>query len=113
MAEQNLDNLIPPANTPAEINIHLGYIRRDIIQSANVTAEAIKGLKEDIGNLDDHFVSDEAFKPMVDQLNHNTADIGKLKEFRDTLNGKLVGFGVGISAATSVITFALVYFFNK
>lgn len=107
---ESTETLIPPANTPAEINIHLGYLRRDILDMKNTTEKSLTAIKEQINDLENHYVNESEFRPIADLAKQNAKDIKTLTEWKDTFNGKLIGFGLGISIATSVITFALTYY---
>lgn len=108
----DVDDVIPPANTPSEVNIHLGYIRRDIRELGTAIAAGLKRVDEQVGGLDDHYVSRAEFSPVAEQTKKNTADLEEIKTFRDNLTGKLFGFGSGISVATAALTFALTYLFG-
>lgn len=95
------ESAIPPANTPAEINIHLGYIRRDILAQGKAMTDGMKGLQEQISALDDHYVSEAAFAPVKDQTEENRKELVALKEWKDNFTGKMIGFAAGISAASA------------
>ncbi len=107
------DQPIPTAQTPAEVNIHLGYIRRDILTLATDTKEAMKKIQESVSSLDDHYVSEASFKPFSEAVQKHEGLIESLVTWKDTLNGKMIGFGLGISVATSVVTFVLSYFIKS
>lgn len=104
---------IPPANTPAEINIHLGYLRRDILSLTATTEKKLGEITNQISKLDDHYISEAEFRPVADETKQMIATLKGLTEWKDTFSGKMIGFGLGISAATSVITFILTYLFKK
>ena len=105
------ETAIPSATTPEGVNIHLGYIRRDLLDMKNQNQKDLKDIKDSINGLGDHYVSEEAFGPVAEQTELNRKDLVAMKEWKDTLNGKLIGFGFGISATTAVITFAITHFF--
>lgn len=110
MAEHS-DNSIPPANTPAEINIHLGYIRRDILNLQEETRKSIGEVSKQISSLDDHYITESEFRPIANLVKENAMELIKMKEWRDTFNGKMLGFGTAIAFASAVLSFALNYFF--
>lgn len=104
------ETAIPIANTPAEVNIHLGYLRRDILDLKVTTQKDLKEIKDQITDLDDSYVKKEQFDPFVESHKQVLIDVRLLTEWKDTFNGKMVGFGVGISVATSAVTFLLTYY---
>ncbi len=101
------DAVVSDAKTQGEVNVHLGYIRRDIIDMKKDTTEKLQEIKEQITKLDDHYISEAEYKPVRDAVEAHGKEIKSLTEWRDTFNGKIIGFGVAISIATSVLTFAL------
>lgn len=109
---QHNDNDIPAANTPAEVNIHLGYIRRDILNLQQETTKALENLGRKIDGLDDHYITESEFRPYAKTTEANAAELKLLTEWRDTFNGKMIGIGIAIAAGTSALTFALNYFFK-
>lgn len=104
------ENLIPPATTPGEINTHLGYLRRDIRILTDSTKEQLEAITAQIKNLDDHYTTESEFRPVADMVKQHEKDIKNLTEWRDTFNGKMIGFGLAISVITSLVTFLLTYF---
>ncbi len=111
MADSN-ETEIPPANTPGEINIHLGYLRRDILDMKKTTETTLNEIKTQISNLDDHYVSEGRFNPLKESHDQLIIDVRALTEWKDTFSGKMIGFGLGISVATSAVTFFLTYLFK-
>ncbi len=101
---------IPPANTPAEINIHLGYLRRDILDMKASTEKSLTEIKGQINALDDHYVSEARFLPIEELAKINAKGLKDLTEWKDTFNGKMIGFGLAISVVSAVVSFALSYF---
>lgn len=101
---------LPPANTPAEVNIHLGYIRRDIRTLTDTTNLALGNLAKKIDELDDHYITESKFRPIADDVKAHDNQLKELTEWRDTFNGKLVGFGCAIAAASTLASFVLNYF---
>jgi hypothetical protein len=108
---QHQDNDIPAANTPAEVNIHLGYIRRDIQNLQQETTKAIDMLGRKIDGLDDHYVTESEFRPIADQAKASASELKLITEWRDTFNGKMIGLGLAIAAGSALLSFALNYFF--
>lgn len=104
---------IPAANTPTEINIHLGYIRRDIQDMKKASEESFKDIKTQIKDLDNNFISEVQFKPFRESQKILIDDVRTLTEWKDTFTGKMVGFGLGISISTSIATFILTYFIKR
>lgn len=101
---------IPEATTSGEINTHLGYLRRDIYNLTKSTKESLEGITKQIQNLDDHYITESEFRPIADQVKTNTADIKKMTEWKDTFNGKMIGFGLAISIVTTLLTLAVTAF---
>lgn len=98
------DDVIPAPTSLPEVGIHLSYIRRDIRAVG-------KQLEEGFKNLDDHFVSHAEYSPVAQAVAEHTEDIKNLNSFKDTLNGKLIGFGTAISATSAIVTFLISKFF--
>ncbi len=113
MMPDSPETTIPSANTPAEINIHLGYIRRDILDMKRTTSDSLQEIKTQISDLDDHYVNESQFVPLKESHEQLIIDVRNLTEWKDTFNGKMIGFGIGISVATSVVTFVLTYFLKQ
>jgi len=111
MMTEHSDNSIPPANTPAEINIHLGYIRRDILNLQEETRKSIGEVSRQISNLDDHYITESEYRPIAETVKSHEIELRALKEWRDTFNGKMLGFGTAIALASTLLSFALNYFF--
>lgn len=111
--EDRSDQPIPTATTPAEVNIHLGYIRRDILNLSTTTEKVLQEIKDSIGKLDDHYVSEQSFQPFAESVVNLEKEVKGLSTWKDTLNGKMIGFGLGISVATSMVTFVLSYFIKS
>lgn len=107
------ETLIPPATTPGEINTHLGYLRRDIKILTDSTKEQLQTITKQIQNLDDHYTTETEFRPFADQVKQNSRDIKVIVEWKDTLNGKILGFGVAISVVTSLLTIGLTYWIHR
>lgn len=105
------ETVIPAANTPQEVNIHLGYIRRDIHNLSQATTQSIKDLGKKIDELDDHYITEAEFRPVSDMAKASAQEVKQLREWRDTFSGKMIGFGLAISIASSAITFLLNYLF--
>lgn len=112
MATPQHNDELPDAKTPAEVNIHLGYIRRDIQNLQQETKTALDGIAKKIEDLDDHYITESEFRPVAELTKANAAAIKELTEWRDTFNGKLIGFGLAISAVSALLSFALNYFFK-
>lgn len=104
------DQVIPPANTPAEINIHLGYIRRDILDIKTENARNMQQLKDQIGNL--NFVSEQEFQSLSKMVADHETEIKSLTQSRDTLNGKLIGFAVSAGTFSSIITIIISHYWK-
>lgn len=111
--DEHQEPKIPEATTPGEINTHLGYLRRDIYNLTKSTSEQLKGIREQITNLDDHYITESEFRPVADTVKQQTVDIKSLTEWKDTFNGKMIGFGIGISLMTSLLTLLITYLLKK
>ncbi len=107
------DVTIPAATTPGEINTHLGYLRRDILNLSKETSKRLDEITKQIQTLDDHYISESEFRPTADLAKTTALEMKSLTEWKDTFNGKMIGLGIGISVATSAITFILTYFIKK
>jgi len=105
--ESHIEGPIPPANTSAEVNIHLGYLRRDILNLTAQTSKDLGDIKSQISDLDDHYISEAEFGPIRDSVKQNAEDIRRLIEWKDTFNGKMIGFGAAISIITAAVSFFL------
>lgn len=110
MSAQNNNDDLPEAKTPSEVKIHLGYIRRDIQNLQQETAKAIDGIGKKIDALDDHYITEAEFRPIADLAKQNAEAIKSLTEWRDTFNGKMIGFGTAIALASTLLSFALNHF---
>lgn len=111
MAPQQHNDDLPAANTPAEVNIHLGYIRRDIQNLQQETKSALDGIAKKIEDLDDHYITESEFRPVSDQTKASALELKALTEWRDTFNGKMIGLGIAISFASAALTFIINKFF--
>lgn len=87
------EETIPSAGSLAEVNIHLGYLRRDI-----------QNLSTQIAEQDSHYINMDEFKPIVETVAKHDKSIEKLEAFSNTLNGKLIGFGLAIGVFVSIAT---------
>jgi len=96
------ESTIPPPQTPAEIAIHIGYLRRDIAGIAERQEKDMKELRIALQDLGTHFVSEAEFRPYADQTQANKKDLETLKSWRDNLSGRMVGFAAGISGASAL-----------
>lgn len=108
---QNHSDEIPAAQTPSEVNIHLGYIRRDIQNLQQETKQALEGIGKKIDSLDDHYITESEFRPVSDQTKASALELKALTEWRDTFNGKMIGLGIAISFASAALTFIINKFF--
>lgn len=59
---------VPQANTPGELNIHLGYIRKDLLDIKNQSAKDLKEIKDQITTMVDHFITEQEFAPYKDKI---------------------------------------------
>jgi len=66
---------LPPANTQGEVNVHLGYIRRDLLDIKNQNAKDLKEIKDQIGNIGNHYVTQSEFVDIKKTVESNTSDI--------------------------------------
>lgn len=108
--DENQEPKIPEATTSGEINTHLGYLRRDIYNLTKSTKESLEGITKQIQNLDDHYITETEFRPVADLAKQNAKDIKVLTEWKDTFNGKMIGFGLAISVVTTLLTLAVTAF---
>lgn len=104
------DEMIPAAQTPAEVNVHLSYIRRDIKVLQDETKNTLANIEKKIDNLDDHYIIESEFQPIVKAVEAHDTALKGLTEWRDTFNGKMAGFSLAIVVASSALSFALNYF---
>lgn len=86
---------IPPANTQGEVNVHLGYIRRDLLDIKNQNAKDLKEIKEQISTIGDHYVTQLEFTDVKELTVSNKEDIKGLY--------KIVYIGLGVVAALQFI----------
>lgn len=107
---QQHNDEIPSANTPAEVNIHLGYIRRDIQLLQTETKAAIESVAKKIDQLDDHYITETEFRPSAEKVKDHELQLKALTAWRDTFNGKMMGFGAAVALASTLLSFALNYF---
>ena len=96
------ESTIPAPQTPAEIAIHIGYLRRDIAQIGERYESGMKELFTRFETLTDHFITEAEFRPVADQGDSNAKDIKALNSWKDNLQGRMAGFAVGISAASAL-----------
>lgn len=106
------ENLIPEANTAGEINTHLSYLRKDIADLKQDNKEQFKVIADQIKDLDDHYITEQEFRPIANAVKENTIQIKLLTEWKDTFTGKMIGFGVAISIASSFMAFLLNHFYK-
>jgi len=92
---------MPPATTPEGVNIHLGYIRRDLLDMKKQSAADLQEIKNSLSALGDHFVSEEAFKPITEAVEAHGKNLKELNTWKDNLQGRMIGFAAGISAASA------------
>ena len=92
---------IPPAGSLSEVNIHLGYLRRDV-----------QDLGKKIDDQSAHYINVDEFKPVLEQLAKHDRDIEKLLAFANTLTGKLIGFGLAMGAAFAIISIGVQILFH-
>lgn len=88
MPEQN-EIIIPPATTIGELNTHIGYMRVEISKATT----AIANIGKKIDDLDDHYTTEQEFRPVADLVAAHDLAIKDLTASRDTLNGKLIALG--------------------
>lgn len=106
------ESTIPAPQSPAEIAIHIGYLRRDIASIGERYEAGMKEISSRLESLGDHFITEAEFRPVAELAETNQKSISSLKEWKDNLNGKLIGFATGISAASASGAAVLVKLFG-
>lgn len=107
MSDDNAE--IPSPKTPAEVGIHVGYLRRDISDLKKQQEKDMSDIKKGLADLGAHFVSIDTFTPVAAAVVAQGIVIEDLKTFKDNLTGKLAVGGIGISILSSVAAAILVH----
>lgn len=95
------EGTIPAPQTPAEIAIHIGYLRRDIAGVSEKQESNFKEIRDAIAGLGDHFVGEQEFRPVADTVEAHSKEITTMRTWKDNLQGRMIGFAAGISAASA------------
>lgn len=90
MQEDSQQPPLPPANSPGEVNVHLGYIRRDLFDIKVQNAKDLKDIKDQISSLTDHYVSQLEFNPIKDAVENKLITKEEFEPIKDTVEKKLV-----------------------
>lgn len=108
MPEQQNEIIIPPATTIGELNTHIGYMRVEISKATS----AIANIGKKIDDLDDHYTTEQEFRPIADLVAAHDVAIKDLISARDTLNGKLIAFGSVFSVIMGFIVVFITHFWH-
>lgn len=92
----NDQETISAAGSLSEVNIHLGYLRRDIQQ-----------LGTKIDEQTNHYINNDEFAPIKDAVDKHERAIVALERYQNTLTGKMIGFGLAMGVAFSIISVAV------
>lgn len=106
------DETIPAPQTPAEIAIHIGYLRRDIAGVSEKQESNFKEIRDAIANLGEHFIGEQEFRPVAETVASHSKEIGTIRTWKDNLQGRMIGFAAGISAASASGAAVLVKIFG-
>lgn len=101
-----------PPQTPQEVGIHIGYLRRDISDMKKQQEGDMKEIKKSLSDLGTHYVSNDIFNPFADLTTTNAKDLSTFKEWKDTLTGKMIGFGSGLSVASAGLAAGFIKLFG-
>lgn len=94
------DSINPP-HTPAEVGIHLSYIRRDVLELKAQQGKDMQELKTSIADLGNHFVTMSDFESVKKTTDNNAVQLKLITTWKDNLSGRMVGFATGLSAASA------------
>lgn len=92
---------ISEPQTLREVSVHLEYLRNDI-----------KEVKTLINEQSTHYINIDEFQPVKDMVEKHERTIDTLKAFQNTLAGKMVGFGVAMGVAFSLVSLVIQALFH-